>query len=270
MAAVFPLESQRQRDRYAGWGWYEAAEIPAVSQRLLRTGFRDPFRDDSLAHCADAGEELSAGWFTTFSAAGGRSLDADPRGVFTGHLHPASGTCGGYVHGTVHLWYGLDLGWIWPERQREALAEMKRAEELDLFSPMPTNSEGDIYISARTFDQAIALLGRVANENPTFARVRRSLTYAYWGKRDYPRVIEEFRAYGQLADDRNESDFAAAMGQGFRSAGWRSALSKAIETRLAQRHTGYSSAYEIARLYADQGDKEQAFQWLNTAFRSAI
>ena len=57
------------------------------------------------------------------------------------------------------------------------------------------------------------------------------------------------------------------MGQGFRSAGWKGALINGIETRKAQRKTGYSSAYEIATLYADLGDKDQAFKWLNTAYQ---
>jgi hypothetical protein len=57
------------------------------------------------------------------------------------------------------------------------------------------------------------------------------------------------------------------MGQGYRSAGWRGALSKALETRLAQRKTGYSSPYEIATLYANLGDKEEAFKWLGTAYQ---
>ena len=35
----------------------------------------------------------------------------------------------------------------------------------------------------------------------------------------------------------------------------------------AQRKAGYYSAYGIAQLYADLGDKEQAFQWLDTAYR---
>jgi hypothetical protein len=30
---------------------------------------------------------------------------------------------------------------------------------------------------------------------------------------------------------------------------------------------GYSSAYSIAVLYADLGDKEDAFRWLNTAYQ---
>ena len=45
------------------------------------------------------------------------------------------------------------------------------------------------------------------------------------------------------------------------------ALTKGIEVRLTQRKTGYYSAFWIATLYADLGDKDQAFRWLNTAYR---
>jgi hypothetical protein len=39
------------------------------------------------------------------------------------------------------------------------------------------------------------------------------------------------------------------------------------QIRLNQRQTGYASPCEIARLYADLGDREKAFEWLNTAYR---
>ena len=58
----------------------------------------------------------------------------------------------------------------------------------------------------------------------------------------YPQVIEEFTTLGQLSGERNTSDFASALDEGFRSAGWKGALSKAIETRKAQRKNGSSSA----------------------------
>ena len=60
----------------------------------------------------------------------------------------------------------------------------------------------------------------------------------------YPQVIEEWKAFGQLSGDRNESEFASALEQGFRSAGWKGALTKGIEVREAQRKTGYSSAVQ--------------------------
>ena len=83
----------------------------------------------------------------------------------------------------------------------------------------------------------------------------------------YPQVIEEWKSYGKLADDRSESEFASALEQGFRAADWKAALAKGIEVRQAQRKTGYSSAAAIGGLYADLGDKDQAFQWLDTAYR---
>jgi hypothetical protein len=45
------------------------------------------------------------------------------------------------------------------------------------------------------------------------------------------------------------------------------ALDKGIQVRLAQRKKTYYSAYKIAQLYADLGDKDQAFKWLNTAYQ---
>ena len=83
----------------------------------------------------------------------------------------------------------------------------------------------------------------------------------------YPQVIEEWKAFGQLSGDRNESEFASALEQGFRSGGWKGALTKGIETRQAQRKVGYFSAYRIALLHADLGNKEQAFRWLDTAYQ---
>jgi len=56
----------------------------------------------------------------------------------------------------------------------------------------------------------------------------------------YPKVIEEWKAYGKLAGDQSQSDFASAVEQEFRSRGWKGALTKGIEVRQAQRKTGTS------------------------------
>jgi len=65
----------------------------------------------------------------------------------------------------------------------------------------------------------------------------------------------------KLEGDKKYADFAAALNAGFRSGGWPGALRKAIEILLAQRKDG------IAQLYADLGDKDHAFEWLNTAYQ---
>jgi len=60
---------------------------------------------------------------------------------------------------------------------------------------------------------------------------------------------------------------ASALEQGFRAGGWKGALTNAIQARQAQRKAGYSSAFSIAVLYADLGDKDEAFRWLKTAYQ---
>jgi eukaryotic-like serine/threonine-protein kinase len=162
--------------------------------------------------------------------------------------------------------YAADIGMI-DGRQQEALAEANRAYQLDPLSPIIGYRVGAIHIWARQYDEAIVVCKKLANENTTFAVAHFCLARAYWGKRMYPEVIEEWKAFGQLYGAGNESDFASAMEQGFRSAGWKGALAKAIEVRQTQRETGYSSAYEIATLYADSGDKDQALRWLDTAYQ---
>jgi tetratricopeptide (TPR) repeat protein len=152
-------------------------------------------------------------------------------------------------------------------REQDALAEASRARQLDPLSPVMNTFVGLIQTMARQYDEAIAICKKVANENATFAVAHSCLAKAYWGKHMYAQVIEEWKAFGQLSGDRNDSDFASAVEQGFRSAGWKGALTRGIEAQQAQRKTGYSSAYHIAAMYADSGDKDQAFRWLNTAYK---
>jgi serine/threonine protein kinase/TolB-like protein len=167
---------------------------------------------------------------------------------------------------TAHHWYALDLGFI-GGREQEALAEINRAHQLDPLSPTISASVGEIHMDARQYDEAITDCKKVANENPGYGDVHRCLAQADWGNRMYPQVIEEWKVFGQLSGDRNELDFAAALEQGFRLAGWKGALTKGIEARQSQRKAGYQSAYSIAALYADLGDKDQAFRWLNIAYQ---
>ena len=151
-------------------------------------------------------------------------------------------------------------------REQEAFTEVNRAHQLDPLSPFRENV-GFVHIWARQYDEAILQCKKVANEDPTFALTHRCLAQAYWAKHMYPQAIQEWKVFGQLSGDRRESDFASAIEQGFRSGGWKGALSKGIEARQTQRKTGYASAYQIAVLHADLGDKNQAFRWLNTAYQ---
>jgi TolB-like protein/DNA-binding winged helix-turn-helix (wHTH) protein len=167
---------------------------------------------------------------------------------------------------TARQWYADDIAMI-GGREQEALVEVKRAQELDPLSPVINRVVGSVLVWTRHFDEAIAVCTKLTNDDPTFAIAHDCLSQAYWGKRMYPQIIEEWKLCGRLSGYRVESEFAAAMEEGFHSAGWRGAVAKAIESRKAQRKQAYYSAFIIATFYADLGNKEQAFAWLNTAYQ---
>jgi adenylate cyclase len=91
---------------------------------------------------------------------------------------------------TAHQWYAEHLAYI-GGREQEALAEANRAHQLDPVSPIISETVGLVHIHARRYDEAIAILKEVANEEPTFADVHDLAAEAYWGKRMYPQVLEQ-------------------------------------------------------------------------------
>ena len=167
---------------------------------------------------------------------------------------------------TARQWYADDLAMI-GGREQEALAEVRRAQELDPQSSVINRVVASVFTWTRHFDEALALCTKLAKDDPTFAIAHDCLAQAYWGKHMYPQVIEEWKICGLLSGYKVDVDWATAMEQGFQSAGWKGAVARGIESRKAQRKTGYYSAFIIATFYADVGDKEQAFQWLNTAYQ---
>ena len=167
---------------------------------------------------------------------------------------------------TAHQWYAENLGTI-GGREPEALAEINRAHELDPLSPIITRVKGSVLVSARKFDEAIAICKKLENDDPTFALAHDCLGWAYWGKHMYPEMVEEWKTYSLLTGNRRDVEFGNAIERGFQSGGWRGALTHAAAFFEAQRAIGYESPLQIARYYADLGDKERAFQWLDIAYR---
>jgi serine/threonine protein kinase len=169
---------------------------------------------------------------------------------------------------TAHQWFSQSLSYI-GGRAQESIEEGNRAHELDPLSPIIGYAQASAYLFDRQVDKAIGMEKKVNEENPTFGPGHWGLALMYWGAHKYPQTIQEYQAYAQLSGDKNIGELAAALDSGFRSGGWPAAAHKAIEVLLAERKAGanYTASYEIAEFYADLGDKDHAFQWLNTAYQ---
>ena len=166
---------------------------------------------------------------------------------------------------TAHQWYAENLGTI-GGREQEALTEIGRAHELDPLSPIITRVKGSVLVSARKYDEAIAVCKKLESDDPTFALAHDCLGYAYWGKHMYPEMLEEWTTFAQLSGNRRNVEFGTALDRGFRSDGKKGLLTQAAGFLEARRKIGYESPLQIARYYADLGDKERAFQWLDIAY----
>ena len=84
----------------------------------------------------------------------------------------------------------------------------------------------------------------------------------------YPQVIEEFTRAADLSGDQERIESAAAIKQAFLSSGWKASVEKTIAIMKAYRERGLSQpAYAIAANYAELGNKDQAFAWLNVAYQ---
>jgi TolB-like protein/Tfp pilus assembly protein PilF len=169
---------------------------------------------------------------------------------------------------TAHQWFAEVLAFI-GGRAQESIDEANRAHELDPLSPIIMTVRGSVYREDRQFEKAIEIYKKVIAENPTFPIVHVHLAIAYWGEHKYPETLQEFKTAAQLSGDKYYIESNAAQEAAYRSGGWPDALRKAIELSLARRKakTDYVSPYQIATLYADLGDKEHAFEWLNTAYQ---
>ena len=169
---------------------------------------------------------------------------------------------------TAHQWFSIHLASI-GERAQEAIDEANRAHQLDPLSPIMAVAQMEAYAGARQFDKAIEIGTRLIRDNPSFAAGHSYLASMYWAAHKYPQAVQETNTAAQFAGDKNYSEYASALDAGFRSGGWPAAERKAIEAGLAQRKakTDYVSSYGIAELYADSGDKDHAFEWLNVAYQ---
>jgi TolB-like protein/Tfp pilus assembly protein PilF len=167
---------------------------------------------------------------------------------------------------TAHQWYAEKLSLL--GRHQEAIAEINRARELDPESPVIARVLGGTLADAGQYDQGIAVCKQLAQENPTFAIAHDCLFYAYWERHMYAQAVEEWSKYGQLSGAAACMENASALEHGFRAGGWRQGLAEVIAVHENRRKNGgYASGFEIGRFYADRGDKENAFEWLDTAYR---
>jgi TolB-like protein/Flp pilus assembly protein TadD len=152
-------------------------------------------------------------------------------------------------------------------RTGDALALARRTRELDPLSPDLAMLEADYLVHDGRIEAAVALYERSialepGNPNPHFG-----LAEALFLQRRFDEAIEaRRRAHAVAGDDRLDAVLATARGeQGYRAV-HRHWVALQLEALEARQVTDYVSPLDLARVYAQLGEADRAFEQLALAF----
>jgi tetratricopeptide (TPR) repeat protein len=155
-------------------------------------------------------------------------------------------------------------------RHDDAIAEMKKALELDPLSTRIQSFAGRTYIWARRYDDALAQFQRVNQLDPDFALNHERLAhlYAILGKFD-DAISQESKArllMGEKAETvAQKADLLRRTSASHGAEGyWRTELQL---SRGENPPESYNSPLGLAVIYSHLGEKEQAFANLEIAYR---
>ena len=166
------------------------------------------------------------------------------------------------AYAPAHQWYSSYL--VAMGRFDEAIAEAKRAEELEPLSFISNSHLGWILYLAGRYDEAIEHCKRLLEVDPSFFPARRYLGLAYEQKDMYKEAISQFEQGVKLSKSRSPL-MLSLLGHAYAASG-RKAEAQRVLAELDQQKQRYVSPYTVATIYAGLGEKDEAFKWLEKAF----
>ena len=164
-------------------------------------------------------------------------------------------------YATAHQWYAECLSML--GRHTEAIAEIKKAHELDPLSLIINQGVGGKYLYARRYDEAMAQFHRTLELYPHFPPTRQRLAWCYAQKRMYDEAIAEMQKAVELSG--NSTQMIAALGYAYAAAGRRDTAQGIIAELERRSKESYVDNYFVATIFAALGEKDEAFALLNKA-----
>jgi DNA-binding winged helix-turn-helix (wHTH) protein/tetratricopeptide (TPR) repeat protein len=164
-------------------------------------------------------------------------------------------------YATAHHLYSFMLNAL--GRHEEALAEIRRAREIDPLSLLINDAMGFCHWNARRFDLAEAQCHKTIARDPAFfmARYGLAMTYAHTGR--YEEGIEEARVAARLS---NDSPLAlATLGHACAVAGRAREAEELLERLARMSRLGYVPPYYLATVCVGLGRADESIEFLEKA-----
>jgi len=148
-------------------------------------------------------------------------------------------------------------------RHDEALAEIKRAQDLDPLSLIIGAIVGFVYYYAREYEQVIYHSQKNLELDPHFALTYWDLGWAYQQKGIYDEAVATFQKAVSLSGGGTK--MVSELGYTYAISGRKREAENQLQRllRLSKKH--YVSPYEIALIYVGLGRNDDALTWLEKA-----
>src|SRR5580700_1251618 len=165
-------------------------------------------------------------------------------------------------YATAHHWYAWHLSHT--GREEEAIAEMRKAEDLDPLSLIINSDLAELLVLAHSYDESIRQSRKTIEMDPNFALAHNQLGQAYFQKQMYEPAIAELEKSVQLSG--GSPTCVANLARAYAASGRRSEAEKLLGDLKKRSNPGYSNASEIAMIYASLGNTDQAMNWLEKGY----
>jgi len=165
-------------------------------------------------------------------------------------------------YATAHHWYAWHLSLL--GRYDEAIAEMRKAENLDPLSLIINADLAELLVLAHSDDESIRQSRKTIEMDPNFALAHNQLAQAYLQKQMYDEAVAELKTAVQLSG--GSPAFIANLARAYVASGKRNEAVKLLGDLKKRSNPGYSNASEIAVIYVSLGDTDQAMNWLEKGY----
>jgi serine/threonine protein kinase/tetratricopeptide (TPR) repeat protein len=161
---------------------------------------------------------------------------------------------------TYYAWFLAPL-----RRIDEAVAEITRAQNADPLSPFAAFSVGGVLVFARQWDSAITQLRHAIELDPNYWFNHCFLGRAYEQKRQFADAITEFQR--ALEVEKDNAEIWSALGYAYAVSGQKAEAQKVLDHLKELSARGWVAPYNTAVIYAGLGEKDQAFNALEQAYK---
>ena len=168
-------------------------------------------------------------------------------------------------YATGHHWYSWFLQLM--GRHDEAVREAQRALELDPLSLAINTQLGVAYYYGRDYDRAADQLRKTIELDPRYPMAHIYLGQCFEQLGELQDATLEFQKGLQAGED---PWLSASLIHAYGRSGRRVEAEEALQKLLEDARTKVVSPYFLGMAYAGLGDKEKAFEWLETAYRERV